>query len=282
MTPHSEVQRLALSDATIEYADNGGPGRPLLLVHAGVFADWFLPLAALPELAERRVVRIRRAGYTSGPDPAGHLTLSDHADHCAALLRSLEIETADVVGHSSGALICLDFATRYPVLVSHLVLYEPAPGGGLAGPDDAAVAERVVGPAIGAARAGDIAAAFDIFMRFICAPDYRAVIETSLGPDGLEGAERESAYFFSDEAPAVLDWKFGVDDASRVDVPVTVATGGASPPPVHGLADRVAAWLPQCKRVIIEGADHLLPLRNPGAFARLIADDEGSIPSSTR
>ena len=274
MTPSSEVQGLVLGDATIEYTDNDGPGRPLLLVHAGVFADWFLPLAALPELADRRVVRIRRAGYTSGPTPAGHLALSDHADHCAALLRSLGIETADVVGHSSGALICLDFAARYPVLVSQLLLYEPAPGGSLAGPDDAAVAERVVGPAIGAARAGDIATAFDIFMRFICAPDYRAVIEASLGPDGLKGAERESAYFFSDEAPAVLEWRFGADEASRIDVPVKLAVGSASPPPVHGVAERVATWLPRCERVIIEGADHLLPLRDPAAFARLIADDD--------
>ena len=274
MTPGSEVQRLVIDDATIEYTDNGGPGPPLLLVHAGVFADWFVPLAALPELAERRIVRIRRAGYASGPDPAGPLTLSDHADHCAALLRSLEIETADITGHSSGALICLDFAARHPLLVSSLVLYEPAPGGSLAGPDDAAVAERVVGPAIEAAHAGDIATAFDIFMRFICAPDYRAVIEVSLGPGGLEGAERESAYFFSDEAPAVLEWRFGAHEAARIDVPVKVAVGSASPRPVHDVADRVAAWLPRCERVVIEGADHLLPLRDPGAFARLIADDD--------
>ena len=274
MTPSSEVQGLVLGDAAIEYTDNGGSGRPLLLVHAGVFADWFVPVAALLELAERRVVRIRRAGYTSGSDPASHLTLSDHADHCAALLRSLGIEDADVVGHSSGALICLELAARHPLLVSQLVLYEPAPGGSLAGPDDAAVAERVMGPAIGAASAGDIAAAFDIFMRFICAPDYRAVLESSLGPDGLEGAEQESAYFFSDEAPAVLDWKFGLDEASRINVPTKVAAGSASPRPVHNVADRVAASLPRSERVTIEDADHLLPLRDPAAFARLIADDD--------
>lgn len=270
MSPSSELQRLALGDTTVEFTDTGGAGRPLLLVHAGVFADWFAPLAASPKLASRRIIRVRRAGYATGPAPSSHLTLTDHADHCALLLRSLNVENSDILGHSSGALICLELASRHSDLASRLFLYEPAPGGALAGPEGSAIAERVVGPAIAAARGGDTAKAFDIFMRFIGAPDYRDVIEAALGPDGLVGAERESAYFFRDEAPAVLEWKFGIDEASRVDMPVKVAVGGASPRPVHDVADRLATWLPRCERVRIEGADHLLPLRDPAALARLI------------
>lgn len=39
-----------------------GDGEPLLLVHAGVFSDWFAPLSARRVLDDFRVIRICRAG----------------------------------------------------------------------------------------------------------------------------------------------------------------------------------------------------------------------------
>jgi len=48
----------------LRYEDRGGTGDALLLVHAGVFSGWFIPLAKRPHLDGLRVVR---AGYDDGP-----------------------------------------------------------------------------------------------------------------------------------------------------------------------------------------------------------------------
>ena len=50
MECHPEtMQRVSLDDAEIDYSERG-QGEPILLVHAGVFGDWFLPVSASPTL----------------------------------------------------------------------------------------------------------------------------------------------------------------------------------------------------------------------------------------
>jgi hypothetical protein len=44
-TSSETIKTAMVAGSAIEYSDRG-EGEPLLLVHAGVFADWFLPLAA--------------------------------------------------------------------------------------------------------------------------------------------------------------------------------------------------------------------------------------------
>ena len=265
------MERLPVAGGTIEYIDRG-EGRPILLVHAGVFADWFLPLAASPVLEGFRVIRIRRAGYASGSPTAAHLSIGAHAAHCAELLDTLGVEQAHVVGHSSSALIAVELAADRPQLVRSLVLAEPAPGGSLASPADAEIGQLILGPALAAAAAGDVGTAFDTFMSIVCAPDYREVLEAALGPDGLRAAERESRFFFADEVAAVLEWAFDKTAAASVRQPVLLLQGGSSPPPVHDVVARLASWLPHAEVTTVDGADHLLPLRDPSTLAGLTAD----------
>jgi pimeloyl-ACP methyl ester carboxylesterase len=266
-----DMERLRLSGGDIEYSDRGD-GQPILLVHAGVFADWFLPLAASPVLEGFRVIRMRRAGYTSGSLPAEHLSIGAHGRHCAALLDTLGIEQAHVVGHSSSALMAVELAADRPELVRSLVLVEPASAPSLASPADAEIDRRVLGPALAAAAAGDVGTAFDTFMSIVCAPDYREVLEAALGPDGLRAAERDSEFFFADEVAAVLEWSFDKTVAGGVRQPVLLLQGGASPPPVHHVVARLATWLPQAQVKTVDDADHLLPLRDPATLAELTAD----------
>jgi pimeloyl-ACP methyl ester carboxylesterase len=219
-----------------------------------------------------RVIRIRRAGYTSGSSPTEHLSIAGHAEHCAALLDTLGIEQAHVVGHSSSALMAVELAADRPQLVRSLILVEPAPGGSLASPADTEIGQLVLGPALAAAAAGDVSTAFDTFMRIVCAPDYREVLEAGLGPDGLKGAERDSEFFFGDEVAAVLEWSFDQTAAASVRQPVLLIQGGASPPPVHDVVALLATWLPHIDVKTVDGADHLLPLRDPATLAEITAD----------
>jgi len=114
------MERLRVGDSEIEYADQGD-GEPVVLVHTGFSSDWFVPVAARAELADVRVVRVRRAGYVAGSAPPRHLSLADHADHLDALLDTLNVERAHIVGHSSGALIALQLAAARPKRVAGLV-----------------------------------------------------------------------------------------------------------------------------------------------------------------
>lgn len=271
-----ELHALAVDAATIDYHDQGGDGAPLLLVHAGVFSGWFEPLAADPALDGFRIIRIVRAGYSCGPAPTRHLSIADHAAHCAALLDALDVDHAHIVGHSSGSAIGLQLTLDRPDLVSSLILSEPPLLDDVVAPEDLDFVRTTIRPAIGAAVAaaarGDVATAFQGFMTALCGPDYATVLETALGPDGPSHAEQQSRFFFGDELPAAQSWRFDTPAAQNLRHPVLLVQGGASPPHVHRLITHLAAMIPTARTATIDNDNHLLPLRNPAALARLIAE----------
>ncbi|MGH9158582.1 MAG: alpha/beta fold hydrolase [Vicinamibacteraceae bacterium] len=266
------MERLKVGGEEIEFSDTG-TGEPVLLVHAGVFSDWFVPVAASIELDGCRVIRVRRAGYVSGRTSVAHLTLSDHARHCGLLMDAIGIETAHVCGHSSGALVGLELALARPASVRTLVLLEPAPCGGLAGPS-AEVAGPAFGAALAAHAAGEGTTAFDGFMRTVGGERWGAVVESALGSDGRERAISESSYFFADEMPACLEWQFGPDEAARVLCPVLVVEGEetANAADLHDdAAVTLAAMVPGAELAVLAGTNHLLPLQDPNGVAALVA-----------
>jgi pimeloyl-ACP methyl ester carboxylesterase len=114
--PHAAVNELSM------YYELHGEGPPLLLLHgAYMTADMMGPLAT--GLAERRQVivpEMQAHGRTADADRP--LTYEQMADDCAALLRQLEHEQADVVGYSMGGGTALQLAIRHPALVRRLVV----------------------------------------------------------------------------------------------------------------------------------------------------------------
>jgi pimeloyl-ACP methyl ester carboxylesterase len=269
------LQRLRIGAAEIAYTDSGGDGEPLLLIHAGLFPDWFTPLAATLAARPNRVIRLVRAGYTDAPAPGG-LTLADHAGHAATLLKRLDAAPANVIAHSSGTVIALNLALDHPGLVRRLCLCEPPLVDTLAAPEDLDLLHTTLGPAIGAAMAatarGDLPAAFDAFMTAVCGPAYREVMADTLGADTLENAEQRCGHFFTDEIPALNAWDLDPAAAANLEQPVLLVQGGASPPPVHRLIARLAALIPDATIAEIDQADHLLPLTAPAELGRLIGD----------
>ena len=268
---HTALTRTRIDGAEVAYTDSGGAGEPLLLIHGGGLADWFTPLAATPELRDRRVIRMVRAGYTGHPVPAG-LTVADHARHAATLLRQLDAAPAHVVAHSSGSTIALQLAVEHPASVRTVVLCEPPLVDALIDPADAdelhAAFGRVMGAVSAAIARGDHAAAFDAFMTLVCGPGYRGVLDDVLGAGVVDDAARRSGDFFTSETPAVGAWTF--DPA--VDRPVLLIQGADSPPPVHRLITHLAGRLPEATVATVAGADHSMPLTAPAELGRLIAD----------
>jgi pimeloyl-ACP methyl ester carboxylesterase len=109
-----------------------GQGPAVLLVHGlGGTSNFYQPQAEV--LAQTfQVIRPDLEG--SGRSPVtGPLSIDGLADDLAALLDTLGIESARVVGHSLGTLVVRSLAARYPDKVSALALLgavrPPAPAG---------------------------------------------------------------------------------------------------------------------------------------------------------
>lgn len=190
------MERADLGHVTLTYTD-AGSDEPVVFVHGAFVADAFLPLMAVPALADRfRLVTYHRRGYTGSSPVAEIPAVQDQATDCLALLRYLGIDRAHVVGHSLGGSIALQLALDAPDLVYSLVLLEPALFVGTSA--DAYRASLRQGP-----------------RRY-----------QEMGPAAVEEFFRSRWTGFT---PAALDWAFGEVEARRIERPGLVVLGGGSP-----------------------------------------------------
>jgi pimeloyl-ACP methyl ester carboxylesterase len=249
--------------------DERGAGEVVCLVHAGVFSAWFAPLFEQPALDGFRVIRPIRPGYGGSPAPSEPASIAEHARRCGALLRGLGIARTHWVGHSSSCCIGLQLALDDPGLVASLILFEPAKP---SGKQREVAASTYVGPALAATAQGDVAGAFDVFLRGVGGDGYREVLRARFGDDGLVEAERESAYFFADELPALAPWTFGPAEAARVTAPTLLINGAESRPWFRENVAILAGMLPDVRTETLAGLDHLAPLTHPAELASTIGE----------
>jgi pimeloyl-ACP methyl ester carboxylesterase len=91
-----------------------GVGEPLVLVHGvGMGKEIWTPQIA-DFSQDYQVIVYDMLGHGDSALPAADVTLRDYADQLAGLLDHLGIAAANVVGHSMGALVVLEFALAYP------------------------------------------------------------------------------------------------------------------------------------------------------------------------
>ena len=84
------------------------------------------PLLAEPDLAHRyQLILYHRRGYGGSSCAAGPIGIAQQAADCQALLRSLGVERAHVVGHSYGGNVALQLALDAPDVAHSLALLEP-------------------------------------------------------------------------------------------------------------------------------------------------------------
>lgn len=119
----SEVRKLRLSTG-IEvpcFIDGAAEARPLLLLHAwGESFECFDRLA--PLLAGYRVYAPDLRGQGDADKPADGYTLAEQSADVAAVLESLEVPRAFVLGSSSGGYVAQALAADHPERVAALVL----------------------------------------------------------------------------------------------------------------------------------------------------------------
>lgn len=121
------MPRLSVNGVELYYEEHG-EGIPLLGLH-GTPSSAVLWEDAAQELAlhGRCIIYDRRGFHRSTPaEPFTALDLVDHVDDAAALLAALHAGPAVVIGRSTGGLIAIELARRFPDKVLALVLLEPA------------------------------------------------------------------------------------------------------------------------------------------------------------
>jgi pimeloyl-ACP methyl ester carboxylesterase len=123
-----ESQRQTLSMAYMDVAPTGDPnGRTVVLLHGKNFcaATWESAIAALTG-AGFRVVAPDQVGFCKSSKPRRYqFSLGQLADSTHALLQSLGITRAVVVGHSMGGMLAARYALQYPDGTGQLVLVNP-------------------------------------------------------------------------------------------------------------------------------------------------------------
>lgn len=270
-TPWQPVPDVVRAPGGAQEVVSLGDGPAILFVHGDLFAHWFLPVAADPALDGFRRVIVRRAQPVEvGEAPAD---MSDHAEAFVAMLDALDLADAHVCGHSFGALVALQLAAGpHRHRVRSLVLLEPAPAGVLVEPDEGAAGRKHLGPAMAAAAAGDLEAAYDGFVTAVARPDHRELTVRAIGAGALEESVRRARSLLV-MGVAAGRWDQVLDETA-IRQPVLLLAGGSSrrtaeyaPPTVA----RLARLLPRARVVELPECTHLMTLEHPGAVARHIA-----------
>ncbi|MFD4325415.1 alpha/beta fold hydrolase [Nocardioides sp. NPDC058538] len=266
-TRQEELAFIRVDGVRIAYADTGGTGTPLVLVHGswGSHHNWD---AVVPGLAERfRVVSYDRRGHSESQRPPGHGHFSEDVADLAALIEQLGVAPAWVVGSSFGAAVTVKLAAARPEILRGIVAHEPPLFGLLeAGSQEAhAVAEIESGPLTEVGRriaTGDHAGAAEQFAEQVAlGPGSWARL-----PEAMRAMMIANAPTFLDELRDTERLLVGEAELARYGGPALLTSGDQSPPIFQHIERQLAKLLPHASRITYSGAGHIPHVTHPEEY----------------
>lgn len=263
-------------DGSALYYEVMGSGEPVVLLHGGAIDHrmWDECFAALAE--RHRVVRYDIRGHGLSRSPGG---LYCNFRDLEALLDSLGIRRAHLIGLSLGCRVAVDLAIARPERVASLVLASPGVSGcSFDAPEERAYMER-----IGAAwMAGDFAQAAEEFVRAWCDGPTR-------NPEQTPGAVRERIKRMA-LVTVRPDRELGrgaeldppaINRLAEIGVPTLAILGEIDMPGIHTIVERVGEQVPGARIERIPRAAHMVNLERPELFQRLVNDFLASHPMNS-
>jgi pimeloyl-ACP methyl ester carboxylesterase len=243
------------------YAEVQGQGEPLVLIHG-----WSLNLRMWdPQVhalgSHFRIIRYDRRGFGRS---SGTEDMSWEAADLSALLDSLGIRSAHLLGMSQGGRVALAFVRAHPDRVSSLILHGSSPPDGFplpwTGPDRTDFAAW-----------GQLARekGLDAFRQewshhpLMRIPDNRPAARAKL--DQLLGAYRGER-FVHPANPVGPDTAAKMDDLSRITAPTLIVVGSDETPYLRLVANVYAYYIPSARLEIVPGGGHMVNIIEPGHY----------------
>jgi 3-oxoadipate enol-lactonase len=260
------VSVLELPDgATLRY-EIAGEGTAVTLIHPGLWdmRTWDREFVSFAD-AGYRVLRYDVRGYGGSSRPRSGATYS-HLRDLRALLDSTEVIQTALVGCSMGGGIALDFALEHPERVYALVLVASGPGGVESTEEEEEWWAERDAPIEALVEAGELEKAQDL----------RLAIWASLGRTDARGARiREIAFDNLHEITMDESGEERLDPPAshrlaEIDVPTLILEAQHDPPEMHRLSDLLARGIMGSRKVVVEGADHVVNMRQPERFDELV------------
>ena len=252
-----EVVMVTSLDGTEIACHRSGTGPPLVLVHgtSSTGARW-TPL--LPALTRRfTVYAMDRRGRGASGDTEPFAIEREYED-VAAVVDGIE-EPVNLLGHSYGALCCLEAAVRTSNL-RRLVLYEPAFRSDVPmyEPGSRERLEELLA-------AGDREGVIIAFMREVVGVSEEEVelIRASAGWEERLAAAHTIPREFADG-----DYGFRPERFRELRVPTMLLMGGESPEFLRRPTQLVQRALPDARLVVLEGQQHIAMVTAPDLFLR--------------
>ena len=256
-------------DGVVELADGArlafddvGDGPDVVFVHPGLWdrRTWDDQMTSFPAAGFRAIrYDVRGYGASSRQDGRPYSEVTD----LVALLDELDVDQAALVGCSMGGAIAIDTTLEHPDRVWALVPTASAIGGVEASQEEEDWFADVVAPIEDAIEAGDHARARTLELERLWAP---------LGTEGDAGRRiREIAFdnlhelTMDETLPLPIDPPAG-HRLHEIDVPTLVLKAEHDPPFSRRLSDVIAAGIAGARESLIEGADHVVNLRQPERF----------------
>ncbi|HYF12318.1 MAG TPA: alpha/beta hydrolase, partial [Actinomycetota bacterium] len=189
-----------------------------------------------------------------------------HVRDLQALLDATDVVQTALIGCSMGGGIALDFVLEHPERVWALVLIASALGGYEATEQEEEWDAEAYAPVDAAVEDGDLERALELELK-IWAP---------LGTDDERGG-RIRGIAFDNIHQLTMDesGKERLDPPAahrlgELDVPTLVLDAEHDPPSQHRIADLLAREIIGAHRLVVEGADHVVNLRQPDRFDELV------------
>jgi len=266
------LRKIAVRDIEMEVEEQGDGERAFVLVHGftGSRDDFRERVPELAALGRTIALDQRGHGGTTNSGRAADYTLDGLVADLAVAFDALELERADLLGHSLGGMVTMRFALAHPERVASLVLMDTSPR-----PMPMPIPEEARETLAKLAREQGVAALL---------PGMRRRPLESLAPARRRSIEVDGdAYWMRIErkleAMDPIAWQELIrvlgehepvaDRLGEIRCPTTVLVGAEDvfflPP-----ADELERGIPGAVRVTIPDAEHSPQLENPAAWSEAV------------
>lgn len=249
------------------YFEAAGHGPSVIFLHSGNLDSRTWNPQFLSFARTFHVVRydIRGLGRSSPAD----VPYASH-DDLLALMDSLHIARASLVGISGGARIAIDFALAHPSRVDRLVLAEPGLSGWRfhqIGDTSWAKAWRAAAARRDSVGMAESWLASDWMKPAMEHPELRARLHEWIlaGAGNWIGLVRHGDLERVASPPAL-------GRTREIRAPTLVIVGSRDLPDIKHIVDTLAATVPDVRRVTFEGSGHMVNLEQPDHFNRVVMD----------